>query len=315
MRQELELQAMAEALMTVRSSPHSAGLVNSRPAMAAVCRLSNLAILVEPAGSRDFPTLTNGTSEGVCRRGVRSRVEPSMRSMICEAHARSGGLGSGCISGCCSLPSSSATFQALHERTGGRGNNYLGVLRKEKSPMLKVNSVRCGGASPSDVGGERRLSRGGRRFRLQSKKDVGTSIRNEDDEMDFAGFARGRPRARAGRKKSGKVKAFWKWGDNDMGAELSEAEEVEAELMGPLNSIGDFTRFMDNGDNGAELQTAIVTYRKPFPWNLISNTQVQFNTSFTLWQSCVRQKFGLLPFMIHSVYNVFMKNSPLCIFS
>eukprot|EP00246_Nothoceros_aenigmaticus_P004384 TRINITY_DN15919_c0_g1_i1.p1 TRINITY_DN15919_c0_g1~~TRINITY_DN15919_c0_g1_i1.p1 ORF type:complete len:466 (-),score=53.15 TRINITY_DN15919_c0_g1_i1:31-1428(-) len=39
-------------------------------------------------------------------------------------------------------------------------------------------------------------------------------------------------------------------------------------------SISDFLRFCDNGDVGSELQTAIVTYRKPFPWRLIQSQQV-----------------------------------------
>lgn len=66
--------------------------------------------------------------------------------------------------------------------------------------------------------------------------------------------------------------------------EPSPASEVEfddspimevLESVGELNSIADFTRFRDNGEQGAELQTAIITYKKQFPWSLFQRQQVQ----------------------------------------
>lgn len=47
-------------------------------------------------------------------------------------------------------------------------------------------------------------------------------------------------------------------------------------------SISDFLRFCDNGDGGSELQTAIVTYKKAFPWRLIQPQQVE-RTACLCW--------------------------------
>lgn len=54
------------------------------------------------------------------------------------------------------------------------------------------------------------------------------------------------------------------------------------ESVGELNSIADFTRFRDNGEQGAELQTAIITYKKRFPWSLFQRQQVQDKTTLFL---------------------------------
>lgn len=73
--------------------------------------------------------------------------------------------------------------------------------------------------------------------------------------------------------------------------EPSPASEVEfddspimevLESVGELNSIADFTRFRDNGEQGAELQTAIITYKKQFPWSLFQRQQVQDKTIHSL---------------------------------
>jgi hypothetical protein len=75
--------------------------------------------------------------------------------------------------------------------------------------------------------------------------------------------------------------------------EPSPASEVEfddspimevLESVGELNSIADFTRFRDNGEQGAELQTAIITYKKQFPWSLFQRQQVQDKTVLFLIQ-------------------------------
>jgi hypothetical protein len=46
-----------------------------------------------------------------------------------------------------------------------------------------------------------------------------------------------------------------------------------------LNSIADFTRFRDKGAQGAELQTAIISYRKHWKFDLIG-LQENFQRNF-----------------------------------
>ncbi|KAL2629152.1 hypothetical protein R1flu_013838 [Riccia fluitans] len=116
----------------------------------------------------------------------------------------------------------------------------------------------------------------GRRFRLRGRQNSGSSCTSSGcGKWKFAGDSFGQLRIRARRRKGGKVMAFWLTGQDDViDEEISEFDEIYTDEVGPLTSIGDFTRFMDNGDDGAELQTAIVTYRKPWPWNILSRTQV-----------------------------------------
>eukprot|EP01018_Ginkgo_biloba_P001865 Gb_29130 [translate_table: standard] len=48
--------------------------------------------------------------------------------------------------------------------------------------------------------------------------------------------------------------------------------ESQNDLTGEIpefRSIADFTRFRNNGDDGEELQTAVVSYSKRFPWSLL----------------------------------------------
>lgn len=60
--------------------------------------------------------------------------------------------------------------------------------------------------------------------------------------------------------------------DNSM--EFEDARMEVLEPVGELNSIADFTRFRDNGAQGAELQTAIITYKTRFPLSLFRPQQV-----------------------------------------
>jgi len=56
--------------------------------------------------------------------------------------------------------------------------------------------------------------------------------------------------------------------------EFEDARMEVLERVGELNSIADFTRFRDNGAQGAELQTAIITYKTRFPISLFRPQQV-----------------------------------------
>ncbi|KAH8961802.1 hypothetical protein BDL97_05G068200 [Sphagnum fallax] len=88
-------------------------------------------------------------------------------------------------------------------------------------------------------------------------------------------------RRRKRRRKIGVVMALDSWSSrrdfeslssSSSSSSSSSAEFVEKE--GKLNSIADFTRFRDKGAQGAELQTAIISYRKPLPWSLFQPQQV-----------------------------------------
>ncbi|CAK9226018.1 unnamed protein product [Sphagnum troendelagicum] len=83
-------------------------------------------------------------------------------------------------------------------------------------------------------------------------------------------------RRRKRRRKIGVVMALDSWSSRrdfeSLSSSSSAAEFVEKE--GKLNSIADFTRFRDKGAQGAELQTAIISYRKPLPWSLFQPQQV-----------------------------------------
>ncbi|CAK9227191.1 unnamed protein product [Sphagnum jensenii] len=88
-------------------------------------------------------------------------------------------------------------------------------------------------------------------------------------------------RRRKRRRKIGVVMALDSWSSrrdfeslssSSSSSSSSAAEFVEKE--GKLNSIADFTRFRDKGAQGAELQTAIISYRKPLPWSLFQPQQV-----------------------------------------
>ena len=63
-------------------------------------------------------------------------------------------------------------------------------------------------------------------------------------------------------------------------------EDGSAEQFLQNNSIADFMRFKKDGVDGgtAELQTAVVSYRKRFPWSLLQPfLQVQ-DGFFLFWQ-------------------------------
>lgn len=77
------------------------------------------------------------------------------------------------------------------------------------------------------------------------------------------------------RKRYVPVSASFFWASpNERERELSHSAPEVSDRVGELNSIADFTRFRNNGDEGAELQTAIITYKKQFPWSLFQPQQV-----------------------------------------
>ncbi|KAL3687141.1 hypothetical protein R1sor_013450 [Riccia sorocarpa] len=167
---------------------------------------------------------------------------------------------------------------------GDRGG--LGVFGKSTSTLVSAGGGGCSAAkrwvswtveksSVRNRGGGR-LSDGQRRFRLRARHSSGSSCTSSGSvHMKFPGASFGQLRDRSRSRKGGRVLAFWVTGQDDVvDEEYHEFDEIYTDEVGPLTSIGDFTRFMDNGDDGAELQTAIVTYRKPFPWNVLSRTQV-----------------------------------------
>ncbi len=100
-------------------------------------------------------------------------------------------------------------------------------------------------------------------------------------------------RRRKRRRKIGVVMALDSWSSrrdfeslssSSSSSSSSSAEFVEKE--GKLNSIADFTRFRDKGAQGAELQTAIISYRKPLPWSLFQPQQVVPSPSFYRFSLC-----------------------------
>ncbi|CAM6026508.1 unnamed protein product [Sphagnum balticum] len=88
-------------------------------------------------------------------------------------------------------------------------------------------------------------------------------------------------RRRKRRRKIGVVVALDSWSSRRDFESLSSSSSSSSssaaefvEKVGKLNSIADFTRFRDKGAQGAELQTAIISYRKPLPWSLFQPQQV-----------------------------------------
>ncbi|CAM6048743.1 unnamed protein product [Sphagnum compactum] len=88
-------------------------------------------------------------------------------------------------------------------------------------------------------------------------------------------------RRRKRRRKIGVVAALGSWSSRRDFESLSSSSSSSSssaaefvEKVGKLNSIADFTRFRDKGAQGAELQTAIISYRKPLPWSLFQPQQV-----------------------------------------
>ncbi|CAM6124292.1 unnamed protein product [Calypogeia fissa] len=88
----------------------------------------------------------------------------------------------------------------------------------------------------------------------------------------------GRVRVGGVRRRNGRVVSLWGLGQQRQEEQQHKGtedwEDDTIVIGGPLTSIGDFTRFRDKGTDGSELQTAIITYRKPFPWCLFDRQQV-----------------------------------------
>ncbi|KAH9562521.1 hypothetical protein CY35_05G076100 [Sphagnum magellanicum] len=103
----------------------------------------------------------------------------------------------------------------------------------------------------------------------------------DNSRVSVASCSNSISRRRKRRRKIGVVVALDSWSSrrdfeslasSSSSSSSSAAEFVEKE--GKLNSIADFTRFRDKGAQGAELQTAIISYRKPLPWSLFQPQQV-----------------------------------------
>lgn len=107
---------------------------------------------------------------------------------------------------------------------------------------------------------------------------VANSNEHSDDFVLSPGFRRRRGTGN-GCGKGGRMalRAKLSWASEPPPLTEMEFEDARMEVLervGELNSITDFTRFRDKGSEGAELQTAIITYRNRFPWSLFRPQQV-----------------------------------------
>ena len=60
------------------------------------------------------------------------------------------------------------------------------------------------------------------------------------------------------------------YGNKRIVCSSNDSDYVETEEISKgSKSVSDFIRFCDNGEEGFHLQTATITYRKPFPFSLI----------------------------------------------
>lgn len=84
-------------------------------------------------------------------------------------------------------------------------------------------------------------------------------------------------RSQHARSKSLQITSVWQWSDKreEREKENENVNENEIYLRGgeipEFNSLSNFIRFCNNGDDGEELQTAVVTYRKQLqlPWSIL----------------------------------------------
>lgn len=156
---------------------------------------------------------------------------------------------------------------------GWRGASSGTVLRSSSTGRLSSHSASsCSGTNAEDYsivkyvrdfGGERAF--------------YGSSLKNR--RWGFVGqrMRCGRVLVGGVRRRNGRVVSLWGLWDQQEEQQLKGTDDWEDDTIvigGPLTSIGDFTRFRDKGTDGAELQTAIITYRKPFPWCLFDRQQV-----------------------------------------
>ena len=115
---------------------------------------------------------------------------------------------------------------------------------------------------------------------------VANSNEHSDDGVSSSGF--GGPWRGSGNErfvKGGRMvpRAMFSWVSEPPPLTETEFEDARMEVLervGDLNSIADFTRFRDNGAEGAELQTAIITYKTRFPLSLFRPQQVKMHRVF-----------------------------------
>lgn len=115
---------------------------------------------------------------------------------------------------------------------------------------------------------------------ISAVRRVANTNEHSDDGFSSSGFGgpwRGNGNDRF--VKGGRIvpRAMFSWVAEPPPLTESEFEDARMEVLervGDLNSIADFTRFRDNGIQGAELQTAIITYKTRFPLSLFRPQKV-----------------------------------------
>lgn len=127
---------------------------------------------------------------------------------------------------------------------------------------------------------------------------VANSNEHSDDFVLSPGFRRRRGTGN-GCGKGGRMalRAKLSWASEPPPLTEMEFEDARMEVLervGQLNSITDFTRFRDKGSEGAELQTAIITYRNRFPWSLFRPQQVMYWLNFHMRLFSVRMRIMYL---------------------
>jgi hypothetical protein len=118
---------------------------------------------------------------------------------------------------------------------------------------------------------------------ISAVRRLANTNERSDDGVSSSGFGgpwRGNGNDRF--VKGGRIvpRAMFSWVAEPPPLTESEFEDARMEVLervGDLNSIADFTRFRDNGIHGAELQTAIITYKTRFPLSLFRPQKVRMH--------------------------------------
>ncbi len=187
-------------------------------------------------------------------------------------------LKSACPSACC-----------LSSGSGSLSSFFRGIRVIESSISVRrvSNSNEHSSPASSSSSSSRLLE-----FAHSSSCGLGSN-KWDNSRISVASCSSSISRRRKRRRKIGVVVALDSWSSrrdfeslasSSSSSSSSAAEFVEKE--GKLNSIADFTRFRDKGAQGAELQTAIISYRKPLPWSLFQPQQVVPSPSFYLFSLC-----------------------------
>ena len=121
---------------------------------------------------------------------------------------------------------------------------------------------------------------------ISAVRRVANTNEHSDDGVSSFGFRGPWRGSGTGRfVKGGRMvpRAMFSWVSDPPPLTQTEFEDARMEVLervGDLNSISDFTRFRDNGAQGAELQTAIITYKFRFPLSLFRLQQVSMQDFF-----------------------------------